>query len=93
MGNIFHVDIGVIDAPLDYNILLGHSYTYAMPVITFVVFRKMCFPHERDIITIDPLTYYESTSLTSPDSIISSMSDKQSSTPVTSVSPRDYKDS
>ena len=51
--NTIHLDIEVIDAPLDQNILLGHSYTYAMSIITSMVFRNMCFPHEGNIITID----------------------------------------
>ena len=65
-GKNFHVDIEVIDAPLNYNITLGHSYTYAMSAITSAMFHKMCFPHEGKIITIDQLTYYESASMTSP---------------------------
>ena len=75
-GRIVHVDIEVIDGPLDYNILLGHSYTYAMSVVASTIFHKMCFPHEGKIITIDQLTYYEFASLTSPESIISSIYDK-----------------
>ena len=89
-GKTIHVDIEFIDAPLDYNILLGRNYTYVMSVITSMFFHKMCFPHEWKIVTINQLTYYEPTSVTSLESIISSMFDKQSSTPPTSVSPRVY---
>ena len=53
------VDVEVIDAPLDYNILLGRSYTYAMSVIPSAVFRKMSFPHNGNIVTIDQLSYLE----------------------------------
>jgi len=52
-GKTIHVDIEVIDAPLDYNIILGRSYTYAMPTVTSTVFHKMFFPHEGKIISID----------------------------------------
>jgi len=52
-GKTVHIDIEVIDALLDYNILLGRSYTYAMSAIVFTVFCKMCFPHEGKIVTID----------------------------------------
>ena len=52
-----HVAIEVIDAPLDYKILLGRSYTYAMSTVTSTVFHKMCFPHEGNIVTIDQSTY------------------------------------
>jgi len=91
VSKTIHVNIKVIDALIDYNILLGHSYTYAMLVITYVVLCKMCFPHERKVINIDHLTYYELSSLTSPKSIILSMPNKQSSTPLASVSLRVYK--
>jgi hypothetical protein len=29
-GKTVEVDVGVVDAPLDYNLLLGHNWTYAM---------------------------------------------------------------
>jgi len=92
-GKIVYVDIEVIDAPLDYNILLGHNYTYSMSVVASAVFRKMCSPHEWKTITIDQLTYYELASVTSPESIISLMSDNESSTPCTNISIGVYKDS
>ena len=41
VGKIVHVDIEAIDAPFDYNILLGRSYTYAMSFVVSAVFRKM----------------------------------------------------
>ena len=37
VGKAFSVEVGEIDAPLDYNFLLGRSYTYAMCVIASVV--------------------------------------------------------
>ena len=45
-----HIDIEVLDAHLDYNILLGQSYMYAMPAIASFVFHIMMFPHENLII-------------------------------------------
>ena len=53
VGKTVCVDVEVIDAPLDYNILLGHSYTYAMSVVPSAVYRKMFFPHNGKIVTID----------------------------------------
>ena len=53
MGKNVYINVEVIDAPLDYNILLGHSYTYAMSNIPCVVHRKMSFPHKGKIVTID----------------------------------------
>lgn len=58
-GKTVHVDIEVIDSPLDYNIILGCSYTYTMSVVASTVFHKMCFLHEGKIVTIDQLTYFE----------------------------------
>jgi hypothetical protein len=58
-GKTILIDIEVIDAPLDYNILFGCSYMYAMKVITSSLFRMMMFPHNEKIITIDQLTHYE----------------------------------
>lgn len=46
-------DIEVMDAPLDYNIILGCIYTYAMLALTSAVHCKMLFPHNGKIITID----------------------------------------
>jgi hypothetical protein len=37
-GKIVSLDIEVVDAPLDYNLLLGHTWFYAMTVITYLVF-------------------------------------------------------
>ena len=71
-----HAIIESIDAPLDYNILLGRSYKYAISAIASMVFCKMFFPHEGKIVLINQLTYYELTSVTSPNYIISSMSGK-----------------
>ena len=50
----------VVDAPLDYNLLLGRSWSYAMTVVVSLVFRLIKFPHQGRIITIDQLTYFSS---------------------------------
>lgn len=56
---VFLIDIEVIYASLYYNILLGHSCTYAMYVVASVVFFKMHFPHNINISIVDQLTYYD----------------------------------
>jgi len=53
------IEIEVIDAPLDYNILLGHSYIYMMKAMTSFMFHTMIFPQNGKVITIDQLTHYE----------------------------------
>jgi hypothetical protein len=56
-GKTILVDIEVVDAPLDYNLLLGHSWFYAMTFITSLVFHILRFPHQGKIITVDQLEY------------------------------------
>jgi hypothetical protein len=50
------VKVEVVDALLDYNILLGQSCTYAMTAVVSTVFHVLYFPHEIQIITIDHLS-------------------------------------
>jgi hypothetical protein len=52
-GRTVEVDVEVVDAPLDYNLLLGINWTYAMIVIISSVFRTHCLPHDGKIMTID----------------------------------------
>jgi hypothetical protein len=47
------VKVEVVDASLDYNILLGRSLTYAMQEVVGIVFHILLFPHEGWIVTID----------------------------------------
>jgi hypothetical protein len=51
------IEVEVVDAPLDYNILLGRSWTYAMQVVVAIVFPVLLFPHEGRIVTIDQLSF------------------------------------
>ena len=52
-GKTLHIDIKVLDTHLDYNILLGRSYMYAMSAIASSIFCIMMFPHEDRTITVD----------------------------------------
>jgi hypothetical protein len=47
------VEVEVVDTPLDYNLLLGRTWTYAMVVFVSSVFCTLCFPHQGKIMTID----------------------------------------
>jgi hypothetical protein len=51
------VEVEVVDAPLDYNMLLGQNWTYAMIVILSPIFHTLCFPHEGKIVMIDQLSF------------------------------------
>jgi hypothetical protein len=50
------IEVEVIDAPLEYNILLGRKWIYAMLVVVSSVFCVLCFPHEGKIVMIDQLS-------------------------------------
>jgi hypothetical protein len=56
-GKIVYVEVEVVDAPLDYNLLLGRSWTYAMQAVVATVFRVFLFPHEGQIVTINQLSF------------------------------------
>ena len=58
-GKIVLIDIEVVNAQLDYNLLLKRSYMYAMRAITSTIFHLMMFPLEGKIVTIDQLTYHD----------------------------------
>ena len=57
-GKTINLDVEVVDAPLDYNLLLGRSWSYAMTIVVSSVFRLIKFPHNGKIITIDQLSYF-----------------------------------
>ena len=45
-GKTVCVKVEVVDAPLDYTLLLGSSWTYSMHVVVTTIFRVLLFPHE-----------------------------------------------
>ena len=47
----------VVQGPLDFNLLLGRDYVYAMKVVVSTLFRVMHFPHDGNIMTIDHLSF------------------------------------
>jgi hypothetical protein len=54
-GNIVHVNVIVVQGPLDFNMLLRRDYVYAMNVVVSTLFQVMHFLHNRRIFTIDHL--------------------------------------
>jgi hypothetical protein len=54
-GKTVLVDVIVVQGPLDFNMLLGRDYVYAMNVVVSMLFRVMHFPHNGSIVTIDQL--------------------------------------
>jgi hypothetical protein len=91
-GKTILIDIEVIDAPLDYNILFGHSYMYAMKVIASSVFRTMMFPHNGKIITIDQVSHYEPNPSSNIDNILPFIHTNPDAYPLIEMGPRIFKD-
>jgi hypothetical protein len=57
VGKTVLVEVEVIDATLDYNFILGHTWFYTMKVVASSVFQLVKFPHQGKIITVDQLDF------------------------------------
>ena len=57
-GKTVNVEVEVVNDPIDYNMLLGRSWTYAMEAVPSSYFRCIKFPHEGKLVTIDQLSFY-----------------------------------
>ena len=58
-GKTILVDFMVIKYHLDFNMLLGPDYVYAIKDVVSTLFHVMCFPHNEIIITIDQLAFVD----------------------------------
>jgi hypothetical protein len=56
-GKTVCVELEVVNAPFNYNLLLGQSWTYIMQAVVATVFRVLLFPHEGRRVTIDQLSF------------------------------------
>jgi len=56
-GNTVSVVIEVVDAPLEYNLLLMRTWFYEMTAIVSSIFRALHFPHQGKIVMIDQLVF------------------------------------
>ena len=56
-GKTVEVDVDVVYAPLDYNLLLGRNWTYAMTAIISSIFCTLFFSHDGNIMTIDEFSF------------------------------------
>jgi hypothetical protein len=91
-GKNILIDIEVIDAPLDYNILLGHSYMYAMKAVASSVFRTIMFPHNGKIVTIDQVSHYEPNPSASLNNILPLIHTNKDVYPLVEMGPGIFKD-
>ena len=64
-GKIISIQVEVVDAPLEYNLLLGSNWFYAITIVTSTVFWTVQFLHLGRIVTIDQLDLCMSDVITS----------------------------
>jgi hypothetical protein len=65
-GKMVEVDVKVVDAPLDYNLLLGCNWTYVMTAFLSTIFHTLFFPQDGKIAMIDQFSF----SYTSPNASV-----------------------
>jgi hypothetical protein len=56
-GKTVFIDVMVVQDSLDFALLLGRDYVYAMKAIVSTLFRVISFPHNGRIVTIDQLSF------------------------------------
>jgi hypothetical protein len=56
-GKIVFVHVMVVQDPLDFDLLLGRYYVYAMKAIVSTLFHVIYFPHNGRMMTIDKLSF------------------------------------
>ena len=56
-GKTVNVEVEVIDAPIDSNLLLGRSWTFVMEEVPSSYFRCIKFLHQVKLVTIDQLSF------------------------------------
>jgi hypothetical protein len=56
-GKTIFIDVMVVRDPLDFTLLLGRDYVYAIKAIVSTLFRVIYFPHNGRIVTIDELSF------------------------------------
>ena len=57
-GKTVYIDVMVVQGPLNFNLLLGHDYTYVMGALVSSLFRVIFFLHEGIIVNIDQLSFF-----------------------------------
>ena len=58
-GKTVFLDVMVFQDPLDFSLLLGRDYVYAMKAIVSTLFRVISFPHDGRVVTIDQLSFID----------------------------------
>jgi hypothetical protein len=55
-GKTVFIDVMVVQDPLDFALLLGQYYIYAMKSIVSTLFRVISFPHDGRVVIVDQLS-------------------------------------
>jgi hypothetical protein len=53
------IDVMVVQDSLDFSLLLGRDYVYAMKAIVSTLFHVIYFPHDGRVVTVDQLSFIE----------------------------------
>ena len=56
-GKTVAIKVKVVDAPLDYNLLLGINWMYSMQDVASSLFHVVCFPFNGKIVMIDQMSF------------------------------------
>jgi hypothetical protein len=91
-GKTILIDIKVIDAPLDYNILFGCSYMYSMKAVASSIFRTIMFPHNGKIVTINQVSHYELNPSANLNNILPLIHTNKDAYPLVEMGPGIFKD-
>jgi hypothetical protein len=91
-GKTILIDIEFIDAPLDYSILFGRSYMYAMKAVASSIFWTMMFPHNGKIVTIYQVSHYEPNPSSNLDNILPLIHTNPDTYPLVEMGPGIFKD-
>ena len=51
-GNVINIVVEIVDANLDYYLLLGRNWIYEMDAIVSSLFCILCFPHEGELLKL-----------------------------------------
>jgi hypothetical protein len=56
-GKTVFIDVMVVQDSLDFSLLLGRDYVYAMKAVVSTLFRVISFPHDGRVVTVDQLSF------------------------------------
>jgi hypothetical protein len=58
-GKTVFINVMVVQDPLNFSLLLGRDYVYAMKAIVSTLFRVISFPHDGRVVIVDQLSFID----------------------------------